>query len=79
MGRHGRIHTKFKGLNNQPVIRYKDGFYEGIECINYTPCPICRRCENKNDNSPDCKKCNVKGDYHKAQEKTMIGGRKRKW
>ena len=77
MSRHGPINTTFKGLNGQKVIRYKDSFYEGIECINYTPCPICRRCENKNQYCKECNKCQVKGCYHKTEEKVLMGGRDR--
>ena len=54
------------------IKRYYDGSYKGINCINYEPCPVCYRCENKDETSEECKKCDVKGDYHKTEDKVLL-------
>ena len=72
MAYHGEIHEKFKGVCDNTVTRYKDGYYKNVKCIHYEPCPICFRCEVKNKKYKKCRNCEVKKDYHTTREKNMM-------
>ena len=55
------------------MTRYEDGYYKNVKCINYSPCPVCRRCENKfPEKYTDCRQCQVKGDYHTVKQKSLF-------
>lgn len=69
---HGKIHSRGKDGTGADIIRYKDGYYKGVKCINYEPCPICRRCENKSSIYEECRNCDVKGCYHRTKDKVML-------
>ena len=72
MSTHGKIAKKFEGPFGETIKRYKDGFYLGIKCDWYDPCPICRRCQVKNKKYERCKNCKVKSDYHSTKEKNLM-------
>jgi hypothetical protein len=65
-------HEEFEGPFGERVIRYKDGYYEGIECSQYAPCPIDYRCENKNSKYEWCRRCKVLTCSHSTKEKNLL-------
>ena len=70
---HPRPAETFRGINNQLITRYKDGFYDNILCEWYDPCPICRRCMNRFQSKYDhCLDCGVKTCTHTTEERNRM-------
>ena len=62
-------HTRYQGV----VRRHANGAYNGLECLNYNPCPICYRCDNAAPSLYEkCADCPAVGCSHTVEERNML-------